>query len=75
MDDANRGGTRGTGAGISYAIARLQQLVLGAVSEATAGHGLTALEFTTLSVLNRHGTPLSNSQAGAAFVHEGAVDD
>ena len=48
--------------GISYAIARLQQLVLGAVSEVTARHGLTALQFTTLSVLNRHGTPLSSSQ-------------
>ena len=48
--------------GISYAIARLQQLVLGAVSDVAARHGLTALQFTTLSVLNRHGTPLSSSQ-------------
>jgi len=48
--------------GISYAIARLHQLVFAGVSERTARHGLTALQFTTLSVLNRHGVPLSNSQ-------------
>lgn len=48
--------------GISYAIARLQQMVLGAVTEIAAQHDLTALQFTTLSVLNRHGTPLSSSQ-------------
>src|SRR5687768_8422993 len=47
---------------ISYAIARLQHLVLGAVNEVATRHGLTALQFTTLSVLNRHGTPLSSSQ-------------
>lgn len=47
---------------ISYAIARLHQLVFGSVSELAARHGLTALQFTTLSVLNRHGMPLSNSQ-------------
>jgi DNA-binding MarR family transcriptional regulator len=47
---------------ISYAIARLQQLVLTGVSECVAPSGLTALQFTTLSVLSRHGAPLSNSQ-------------
>jgi DNA-binding MarR family transcriptional regulator len=47
---------------ISYAIARLHQLVFASVSELAARHGLTALQFTTLSVLNRHGTPLSSSQ-------------
>jgi len=47
---------------ISYAIARLHQLVFASVSELAARHGLTALQFTTLSVLNRHGVPLSNSQ-------------
>jgi len=47
---------------ISYAIARLHHLVFGSVSELAARHGLTALQFTTLSVLNRHGVPLSNSQ-------------
>jgi DNA-binding MarR family transcriptional regulator len=48
--------------GISYAIARLHQLVFASVSDRAARHGLTALQFTTLSVLNRHGVPLSNSQ-------------
>lgn len=47
---------------ISYAIARLHQLVFASVSELAARHGLTALQFTTLSVLNRHGVPLSSSQ-------------
>lgn len=48
--------------GISYAIGRLHQLVFSSVSERAARHGLTALQFTTLSVLNHHGVPLSNSQ-------------
>ena len=48
--------------GISYAIARLHQRVFSAVSEIAARHGLTALQFTTLSVLHHHGTPLSSSQ-------------
>jgi DNA-binding MarR family transcriptional regulator len=48
--------------GISYAIARLEHLVLASVSEIAARHDLTALQFTTLSVLNRHGAPLSSSQ-------------
>ncbi len=47
---------------ISYAIARLHQLVFASVSEVAARHGLTALQFTTLSVLKRHGAPLSSSQ-------------
>jgi DNA-binding MarR family transcriptional regulator len=47
---------------ISYAIARLQQLVLAGVNQRVAASGLTALQFTTLSVLSRHGSPLSNSQ-------------
>jgi DNA-binding MarR family transcriptional regulator len=47
---------------ISYAIARLHQLVFSSVSELAARQGLTALQFTTLSVLSRHGAPLSSSQ-------------
>ena len=62
MDDVDREAPASTEPGISYAIARLQQLVLGSVSEVAARHSLTALQFTTLSVLNRHGTPLSSSQ-------------
>jgi DNA-binding MarR family transcriptional regulator len=48
--------------GISYAIARLQQRVFAGVTERVAPHGLTTLQFTTLSVLSRHGAPLSTSQ-------------
>jgi DNA-binding MarR family transcriptional regulator len=63
MSDSKRSETDGTAEPrISYAIARLHQLVFASVSEAAARHGLTALQFTTLSVLNRHGTPLSSSQ-------------
>lgn len=48
--------------GISYAIARLEHLVLASVSEIAGQHDLTALQFTTLSVLNHHDTPLSSAQ-------------
>ena len=62
MNDVDREVPPAAEPGISYAIARLQQLVLGAVNEVAARHDLTALQFTTLSVLNRHGAPLSSSQ-------------
>jgi DNA-binding MarR family transcriptional regulator len=62
MANVDREAPGGPEPGISYAIARLQQLVLASVSEIAARHELTALQFTTLSVLNRHGAPLSNSQ-------------
>ena len=63
MSDSKRPEMNGTAEPrISYAIARLHQLVFASVSEVAARHGLTALQFTTLSVLNRHGTPLSSSQ-------------
>jgi DNA-binding MarR family transcriptional regulator len=63
MSDANRPENAvSLEPGISYAIARLHQMVFASVSERAARHGLTALQFTTLSVLNRHGVPLSNSQ-------------
>jgi DNA-binding MarR family transcriptional regulator len=55
--------------GIAYAIARLQQRLLAGVTERVTPHGLTTLQFTTLSVLNRHGSPLSTSQlARRAFM-------
>ncbi len=62
MDNVDREEAPSPQPGTSYAIARLQQLVLGSVSEIASKHDLTALQFTTLSVLNRHGAPLSNSQ-------------
>jgi DNA-binding MarR family transcriptional regulator len=62
MNDVDLETTPSAEPGISYAIARLQQHVLAAVSQVAAQHDLTALQFTTLSVLNRHGAPLSSSQ-------------
>ncbi len=62
MSDVDRQVPPNPEPGISYAIARLEHLVLATVSEIAARHDLTALQFTTLSVLNRHGAPLSNSQ-------------
>ena len=55
--------------GIAYAIARLQQRVFAGITERVAPHGVTTLQFTTLSVLDRHGAPLSTSQlARRAFM-------
>ena len=55
--------------GVSYAIARLHQLLFAGITERVASSGLTTLQFTTLSVLSRHGAPLSTSQlARRAFM-------
>ena len=55
--------------GISYALGRLQQRVFAGITDAVARHGLTTLQYTTLSVLSRHGAPLSTSQlARRAFM-------
>ncbi len=51
-----------TTTGVAYAIARLQQRVFIGVTERVTPYGLTTLQFTTLSVLARHGAPLSTSQ-------------
>ncbi len=54
---------------MSYAIARLHQRVFAGITERVAPYSLTALQFTTLSVLSRHGAPLSTSQlARRAFM-------
>ena len=47
---------------ISYAVARLERAVRAAISGRVAPYGLTTLQYTTLSVLHRHGAPLSNAQ-------------
>jgi DNA-binding MarR family transcriptional regulator len=55
--------------GVSYAIARLHQRLFAGITERVAASGLTTLQFTTLSVLSRHGAPLSTSQlARRAFM-------
>ena len=58
-----------TDPGVSYAVARLHQRVFAGITERVAPYGLTTLQFTTLSVLSRHGAPLSTSQlARRAFM-------
>jgi DNA-binding MarR family transcriptional regulator len=47
---------------ISYVIARLERAVRAAISERVGPHGLTTLQYTTLSVLGSRGQPLSNAQ-------------
>jgi DNA-binding MarR family transcriptional regulator len=47
---------------ISYVVARLERAIRGEISARVRPHGLTTLQYTTLSVLNRHGAPLSNAQ-------------
>lgn len=54
--------SRSTEPRISYAVARLERAVRAAVAERVSSYGLTTLQYTTLSVLNRHGAPLSNAQ-------------
>jgi DNA-binding MarR family transcriptional regulator len=58
-----------TGPGVAYAVARLHQRLFAGITERVAPYGLTTLQFTTLSVLSRHGAPLSTSQlARRAFM-------
>ena len=47
---------------ISYVVARLERAVRAAVNERVRPHGLTSLQYTTLSVLGARGQPLSNAQ-------------
>ena len=47
---------------ISYAVARLERAVRAGIAERVRPYGLTTLQYTALSVLSRHGAPLSNAQ-------------
>jgi DNA-binding MarR family transcriptional regulator len=47
---------------ISYVVARLERAVRAAIAARVAPYGLTTLQYTTLSVLQRHGELLSNAQ-------------
>ena len=51
-----------SGARISYVAARLERAVRAEIAERVRPHGLTTLQYTTLSVLQRHGAPLSTAQ-------------
>jgi DNA-binding MarR family transcriptional regulator len=46
----------------SYVVARLERAIRAAIAVRVEPHGLTTLQYTTLSVLDRHGAPLSNAQ-------------
>jgi DNA-binding MarR family transcriptional regulator len=47
---------------VSYVVARLERAVRAAIHERVRPHGLTTLQYTTLSVLTARGQPLSNAQ-------------
>ena len=47
---------------ISYVIARLERAIRAQINERLGPHGLTTLQYTTLSVLGSRGQPLSNAQ-------------
>jgi DNA-binding MarR family transcriptional regulator len=47
---------------ISYVVARLERAVRAAISVRVRPHGVTTLQYTTLSVLALRGQPLSNAQ-------------
>jgi DNA-binding MarR family transcriptional regulator len=47
---------------ISYIVARLERAVRAGIAKRVQPHELTTLQYTTLSVLKRHGAPLSNAQ-------------
>jgi DNA-binding MarR family transcriptional regulator len=47
---------------ISYVIARLERAIRAGINERVRPHGLTTLQYTTLSVLAIRGEPLSNAQ-------------
>lgn len=46
----------------SYVVARLERAVRAGINERVRPHGLTTLQYTTMSVLGSRGGPLSNAQ-------------
>jgi DNA-binding MarR family transcriptional regulator len=51
-----------TEARISYVVARLERAVRAGIARRVKAHGLTTLQYTTLSILGRRNEPLSNAQ-------------
>jgi len=61
---------------ISYVIARLERAIRKGINERVRPYGLTTLQYTTLSLLRRHGQPLSNAQlARRAYVTPQAMGE
>jgi DNA-binding MarR family transcriptional regulator len=59
---ADGDGMAPVGPRISYVVARLERAVRAAIRERVQPHGLTTLQYTTLSVLGLRGQALSNAQ-------------
>jgi DNA-binding MarR family transcriptional regulator len=78
-DAARRAGAAATASAeprISYVVARLERAVRAAINERVRPHGLTTLQYTTLSVLERRGEPLSNAQlARRAYMSPQAMSE
>jgi DNA-binding MarR family transcriptional regulator len=76
MSQAVRIDVAGAEPTISYIVARLERAVRSAIAERVRPYGLTTLQYTTLSVLKRHGEPLSNAQlARRAYMTPQAISE
>lgn len=62
MESRADGSARPAEPRFSYVVARLERAVRAAIAERVKPHGLTTLQYTTLSLLGRRGQPLSNAQ-------------
>jgi DNA-binding MarR family transcriptional regulator len=61
---------------VSYVVARLERALRQAINERVREHGLTTLQYTTLSVLGRRRGGLSNAQlARRAYVRPQSMSD
>jgi len=61
---------------ISYVVARLERAVRAGINERVRPHGLTTLQYTTLSLLRSRGRPLSNAQlARRAYMSPQAMNE
>jgi DNA-binding MarR family transcriptional regulator len=61
---------------VSYVVARLERAIRHAINERVREHGLTTLQYTTLSVLGRRRGGLSNAQlARRSYVRPQSMSD
>jgi DNA-binding MarR family transcriptional regulator len=61
---------------VSYVVARLERAIRQAINERVREHGLTTLQYTTLSVLGRRRGGLSNAQlARRSYVRPQSMSD
>jgi len=62
QDPTNRAASATVEPRISYVVARLERAIRTQINKRLGPHGLTTLQYTTLSVLGFRGQPLSNAQ-------------